>query len=83
VGDGPPETIVVLTRRAGALSPDPATLPPGVRLAVVLGEGEAAPVQALKARLPDARIVETGGAGVADIVVDGLTLSVYVQRRNQ
>ena len=83
VGDGPPETIVVLTRRAGALSPDPATLPPGVRLAVVLGEGEAAPVQALKARLPDARIVETGGAGVADIVVDGLTLSVHVQRRTQ
>ena len=83
VGASPPGAIAVLTHKAGALSPDPATLPPGVRLAVVLGEGEAGLVEALKARLPDARIVETGGAGVADIVVDGLTLSVHVQRRTQ
>ncbi|MDO8533053.1 MAG: ComEC/Rec2 family competence protein [Dehalococcoidia bacterium] len=80
VGDGPPGAIAVLTHKAGALAPDPATLAPGVRLVIVLGQSEAGPVEALKARLPDARIVETGGAGAVDILVDGLMLSVNVQR---
>lgn len=71
--------ILVLARRAGSLFPEPATLSRTARLVVVLGKGEPGPVEALKARLPDARIVETGGRGAVDIVAEGLVLLARVQ----